>query len=193
MSKFLYYCVQVLALIIASSNLVYARTSVVENMDSLHRLACPNKMESDSAWNLSNLYNCSTRQLFIPYHLWTGSKWDGKKNSDCMHKANKTLFVNKTSGTRINGPVEWKNPQTGIIEIVWTRNKLKNPKRQKFVCHESGIGRVYDSRGPRYYKVGRCKFPAGYDWKISERRYCDRTSIEIISLSFDKKKTIYVI
>ena len=49
---------------------------------------------------------------------------------------------------------------------------------------------MFDSRGPRYYAVGRCKFPAGYGWKISERRHCLDTSIEITSVALDDENNL---
>ncbi|MFT5115082.1 MAG: hypothetical protein ACI8P9_004425 [Parasphingorhabdus sp.] len=107
-----------------------------------------------------------------------------------MHKAKKTFHVNKMSATNIVGPIEWENPQSGVTSTVWTRKKLKGTKVQHFVCHETGIGRVYDSRGPRYYDIGRCKFPAGYTWKIMEKKSCTNTSIQITSISFDSKHNL---
>ena len=51
--------------------------------------------------------------------------------------------------------------------------------------HETGIGRVYDSRGPRYYESGRCRFPAGYGWQVGTRRSCRSTAIEITGIGMD--------
>ena len=134
---------------------------------------------------MSNLYDCKTRNLYIPYQLWTGATWDGDKTRPCMHEANSRFAVNRRSPTAIRGPGEWRNPTTGETYTVWTRAKVNGKKVQHFTCHGKGIGRVYDSRGPRYYKTGRCKFPAGHGWEIGKRRSCRNTSIEIVNISLD--------
>ncbi len=154
---------------------------------SFHKLACASYPPSSSPWRVKNLYDCRTRELFVPYHLWTGAKWDGRKDGPCMHKADNTFSVNRRSLTRIRGPKKWSNLESGENEMVWVREKLNRHKVQYFTCHSEGIGRVYDSRGPRYYYTGRCKFPAGKGWKISSRRDCEDTSLEIIHVGLDDK------
>ena len=129
-----------------------------------HDLACAAWPASSSPWHVTNLYDCETRALYIPYQLWTGASWDGSAEGPCMHEADSRFEVNGTSPTRIRGPVAWSNPRTGERHTVWERSKDDGSKAQYFTCHETGIGRVYDSRGPRYYESGRCKFPAGYGW-----------------------------
>lgn len=154
--------------------------------ETLHRLACSQPKKSDSVWNIGNLYDCESRELFIPYQLWTGANWDGNKDAPCMHPADTVFIVNGKSMTTIKGPKKWENPRTGKTETIWSREKTDGSKQQYFVCHKKGIGRVYDSRGPRYWDRGRCKFPAGHGWKLTERRYCKRTSIEITRISLDE-------
>ena len=73
-----------------------------------------------------------------------------------MHEADNEFRVNGSSVTRIRGPEEWHNPRSGKEETVWVRAKADGSKTQYFTCHENGIGRVYDSRGPRHYVSGRC-------------------------------------
>ena len=107
-----------------------------------------------------------------------------------MHKADLFFVVNSTSQTTIKGPLKWVNPNTGETIQVWDRSKTNGSKLQLFTCHAKGIGRVYDSRGERHWDVGRCKFPAGFGWKIGERRFCDNTSIEITSISTDTKNNL---
>ncbi len=152
--------------------------------------ACEYPAKSNSPWNIKNLYDCENRSLFIPYQLWTGADWDGTKDAPCMHPASSHFFVNGRSGTTIEGPKTWENPSSGEVHIIWERVKTNGSKTQRFACHDKGIGRVFDSRGPRYYSIGRCKFPAGYGWKMSERRHCRDTSIEITSVSLDDNNNL---
>ena len=151
-----------------------------------HKLACASYPSSSSPWHVNNLYDCRTRELFVPYQLWTGAKWDGRKDGPCMHKADNTFSVNDRSLTRISGPKKWRNPKTDKEEMVWVREKVQGWKEQYFICHEKGVGRLYDSRRPRYYRNGRCKFPAGNGWKVGVRRDCRSTSIEITHVGLDE-------
>ena len=104
-----------------------------------------------------------------------------------MHEADNEFRVNGSSVTRIRGPEEWHNPRSGKEETVWVRAKADGSKTQYFTCHENGIGRVYDSRGPRHYVSGRCKFPAGHEWQIGKRQECGSTAIEITYVGLDEK------
>ncbi len=154
---------------------------------SFHKLACADYPPSKSPWRVKNIYDCKTRELFVPYQLWTGAKWNGRKDGPCMHKADTTFTVNNRSETRIWGPKKWMNPKTDKEEMVWVREKVQGWKEQYFTCHEKGIGRLYDSRKPRYYRVGRCKFPAGHGWKIGVKTDCVKTSLKITHVGLDDK------
>lgn len=133
-----------------------------------------------SPWNIKNLYDPRNDSMFIPYQLWTGMNWDGDKNAPCMHSANSLFAVNGTSETTITGPHEWQGMN------VWFREKTDGSKQQYFVCNPKGIGRVYDSRYPgRRYSNTRCKFPAGYGWRIGTERDCTATSVKITKMIFD--------
>ena len=103
-----------------------------------------------------------------------------------MHTANSSFNVDGNSETTIRGPEQWLNPKSGKVELVWIRLKLDNSKVQFFTCHEKGIGRVYDSRKPKYYLSGRCKFPAGYNWNILKKRACGNTAIRITQIGIDE-------
>jgi hypothetical protein len=164
----------------------------LENSNDLHEIACTKeKGNNSSLWNISSLYDCKTKTIFIPYQLWSGAKWDGNKDSSCIHKADSTFYVNGKSGTTIKGPEDWENPKTSEIIKIWKREKLNGSKQQYFTCNKKGIGRVYDSRkGGRYYDNGRCKFPAGYGWEIGKQRKCNSTAIEIIKIEIDSENNL---
>jgi len=176
-----------LALVLVSCTML-KRNGGSEEIAKFHNLACSQPKKSNSPWNIGNLYDCASQEMFIPYQLWTGAKWDGDKEAPCMHTADILFNVNGVTATTIKGPIEWKNPKTDNIETIWSRDRAA--ALQYFTCHEKGIGRVYDSRGPRFFDRGRCKFPAGYGWKLLERRRCRDTSIEIISISLDENNNL---
>ena len=171
---------------------VLANATVIRAEDSraIHSFACSEPRKSDNKWNIQELYNCDSRELFIPYQLWTGAIWGGDKDAPCMHASNSLFYVNGVSATTISGPEKWQNPLSGETESYWSRKKRNGSKVQFFTCHKLGIGRVYDSRGPRHYRSGRCKFPAGYGWKIGDRRDCRDTSIEIIAITLDGENNL---
>jgi len=162
----------------------------LKTLEAMHAAACALPDTGDSQWHIRSLYDCETKTLYVPYQLWTGARWDGDRTATCMHEADSRFVVNGVSATVIVGPVEWTNPETRAVESIWRRDKENGSKSQYFVCHETGIGRVYDSRGPWSWAPGRCKFPAGPGWKIGQRRHCRGTSIEIIGVSVAENGTI---
>ena len=171
-----------------------SNTITNDNKAQLYKLACEDKQKSSSSWNISNLYNCQTKTMFIPYQLWTGMDWDGDKDADCMHQADSYFDVNDNSSTTIRGTNKWTNPKTNNELEVWFREKVSGSKQQYFACHDKGIGRVYDSRrGGKYYKTGRCKFPAGYGWQIGKQRKCKSTAIEIIKVDLNSDNDLSAI
>lgn len=162
--------------------------------NELHRRACMRQAVTPaSAWHISSLYDCVKGELYIPYQLWTGASWDGRKRAACMHRANSRFWVNGRSETIIRGPLRWVSPESGAIHQAWSREKTDGSKVQLFTCHERGIGRVFDSRGDRYYDPGRCKFPAGGGWKLGVARACDQTRIEIIHIELDTRNRLAAI
>lgn len=179
-----------LFIFILLSGCVTGNVITKEKSANLYDSVCKKGIGGASPWNLKQLFDCNTQSYFIPYQIWTGGEWNGDKNAACMHKADLYFTVNNNSTTTIKGPHDWVNPNTGEHVQVWERSKTNGSKTQRFACHAKGIGRVYDSRGPRYYDVGRCKFPAGYGWKIGERRSCRGTSIEITSITVDENNNL---
>ena len=171
---------------------VFAQTnkSVIKDAEALHELACSNTEGSDAPWHISNLYDCRKKAMFIPYHLWTGMAWDGDKDAPCMHEASTIFFVNGVSKTTISGPQEWRGKK------IWIRAKSSGRKTQYFECHNRGIGRVYEIRGGKsrvYKRTGRCKFPAGYGWKLGKRRRCANTAIEIDKIEFGENRELFAL
>ena len=161
--------------------------TVIKDSAALHEFACSNAGDSESPWHIRNLYDRESRTFFVPYHLWSGAEWDGNKDGPCMHQVSTTFLVNGWSRTTIEGPREWRGHE------VWVRSKTDGSKTQYFECHGCGIGRVYEIRGGKeriYPRTGRCKFPAGYGWKLSERRYCTDTAIRINHLEFDRSRVL---
>ena len=69
---------------------------------------------------------------------------------------------------------------------VWDRSKVNGSKMQYFVCHNKGIGRVFEVRKgrERQFKQGRCKFPAGYGWEPGKRSECVDTALKIYQIEF---------
>ena len=161
------------------------------NMKDIEVLTTKEVKNNNSPWNINNLYSKNDKSFFIPYQLWTGAKWDGDKNKKCTHQVDNTFYVNGKDPTKITGTTKWESPETGEVYDIWKREKLNRHKEQYFVCHDKGIGRVFDSRrGGRYSDIGKCKFPAGYGWKIGERRECLKTAIEITQIDFDKENNL---
>lgn len=122
---------------------LYGSNSMEVKKSNIYELACNSEKETEkekSPWHISNLYDCQRNELFIPYQLWSGAKWDGNKNTSCMHEADTAFYVNGTSGTTIKGPKKWVNPKTQNEIDVWFREKMNGSKRQYFTCNKKGIG-----------------------------------------------------
>ncbi len=183
--------VLVLCMFTFSGQMALASESArIQSMGALHDIACEKDQTTLTPWSLAQLYDCSTRVLFIPYQLWTGAPWDGNRDAPCMHSADTRFTVNEFSDTTIQGPSTWMNRVTGVTDSVWVRTKVSGTKVQYFTCHEKGIGRVHDNRWNVTWAPGRCKFPAGYGWRLSERRYCVDTSIEILAIEKNDKREL---
>ena len=114
-----------------------------------------------SPWDRA--YDAATGARFIPVELWTGGAWDGT-HALRMLPADLQFGRHK----RISGPVAWTPPVGGDPIQVYER--VQFGKRQLFALAPdgTGLGRVYDSRYPRYCP-GEVKFPLGH-WLMDEGR-----------------------
>jgi hypothetical protein len=108
-------------------------------------------------------FDAATGVRFIPVELWTGAEWDG--THELRMRPAELQFGR---GKRLGGPVSWNPPDGGEPILVYER--VNQGKRQLFTMAPdgTGLGRVYDSRYPRYCP-GEVKFPLGY-WKQGEVR-----------------------
>ena len=144
-------------LLFTFSNAPYAMSKDVEKRaQALHDQACAiEPYVADNPWHVANLYNCSTRELFIPYQLWTGAKWGGDKSAPCMHPIDNTNILERPSDEYargeviIKGPIEWLNPFSGKTLQVWERLRPHRNASKYYVCHERGIGSIHNLRKPK--------------------------------------------
>jgi len=138
---------------------------------------------ASNPWYFNNLYDASSDSFFIPYHLWSGAKWDGVKSVEkCMHKANTTWTYfnprNTKSKGKIISPVKYPHPSSG--EVFQTFEWKGRKGSQNYICHSKGLARIYDHR---FKKAGlldspilngtECKFPAGFGWQIGVSQDCN--------------------
>ena len=113
-------------------------------------------------------YEASTKTRFIPVELWTGRRWSGARRIS-MKGANLTFGG---GAKRITGPRRWRNPLNGVTYSVYKRTY--GAKTQYFALRGGiGLGRVYDSRRPRYCTPG-FKFPLG-TWRQGQTRTARQT------------------
>lgn len=167
--------------IIVLSGCAHQRAAV----EQLHAAGCAALPDDASPWHIAALYDCDSASLFIPWQLWSGASWTGDKTAPCMHTAKTHFLVDGDDPTTIRGPIPWKHPKLGKTLQTWHRTKDDGRKTQIFTCHEKGIGRVYDSRKPRVYAPGRCKFPAGPGWQLHKKRSCRDTSLEVYKVELN--------
>ena len=180
-----------LLLVIQASILLFKSDLFADQLISDLNQVCTNPSKIHSPWHQRNLYDCKSNSLFIPYQLWSGADFNGDKSSHCMHKVKHTFVVN-SDGEKVtlSGPQDWFNPATSNIETVWLRHSQISNKVQRFSCHTRGIGRVYDSRRERYFRPGRCKFPAGFGWRLNKTVICDDTKIELTRVNWSQNNEL---
>jgi len=141
------------------------------------------------------LYNCSSKELFIPYQLWTGASWDGDKNADCIHSVNTESILSKPINATgryskgkviIKGITKWTHPESGEELEVFERHRPHRNAVSYYECHKRGIGKVHNLRKPKGRWVrGLCHIPAGEGWVIGQQRTCIKTTLEIVNVSLD--------
>lgn len=162
-----------------------------------------------SPWHFNNLYDPPSKSFFIPYHLWSGAKWDGIKSTEnCIHKVNTVWnYTNprdKQVKSKIIGQQKYTDPKTG--QTFKTFEWKSKRGSQYLICHKKGLARIYDFR---FEKEGlldspilngtECKFPAGFGWQIGESQDCNPNAPKqttVTELIFDKNfkliKMIYI-
>ena len=166
-----------------SLEVLASEVSIKKQSDIKSAFAKASKTKASSFWHFSNLYDKSSDSFFIPYHLWSGAKWDGVKSSEkCIHKTkttwNYTNARNQMSKGKITSPVKFTHPSSS--EVFQTFEWKSKKGSQNLICHEKGMARIYDFR---FEKAGlldspilngrECKFPAGFGWQIGVSQDCN--------------------
>ncbi len=181
-----------------SVNTVLANTQPTSlaalSADELHQQACSVQppVVRDS-WHISHLYDCLTKELFVPYQLWSGAQWNGDKQASCMHEVSQTTSLTRlgddfeSGEITIKGPILWEDTHTGEILHVWERSLDTYNSLKYYACHKRGIGIIHNLNKPHVnYIRGLCRAPAGFGWKIGQRRTCIKTTVEIINVTLDE-------
>jgi len=183
---------------LCSVNTVLANTPPTSlaalSADELHEQACSSQAPAvDSPWHISHIYDCLTKELFVPYQLWSGAEWNGDKQASCMHEVNQSTPLTRlgddsqSGDTIIRGPILWEDPRTGEKLKVWERRLDNYNSLKYYACHKRGIGIVHNLNKPHInYIRGLCRAPAGFGWKIGQRRTCIKTTVEIINVTLDE-------
>lgn len=141
---------------------------------------------ASNIWNKQNLYDPITMSYYIPYELWMGIPWDGKK---------KRTFHKIQNNKQVEGFFLWYHPYIKKHLKVY---KQYNNTVQLFTLSPKGITQVYDEKGEVYLNSG-IHFPAGFAWKkdklynfsqeiwINNKHYIRTTGIQLKSFIFDEK------
>jgi hypothetical protein len=70
---------------------------------------------------------------------------------------------------------------------VWERRLDSYNSLKYYTCHKRGIGIIYNLNKPHInYIRGLCRAPAGFGWKIGQRRTCIKTTVENINVTLDE-------
>ena len=170
--------------------------SIKKQSDAKSTFAKASKTNSTNPWHFSNLYDDASNSFFIPYHLWSGAKWNGKKSTEsCMHKVKNTWVFkrgDKERKQRISAPVDFK--KAGSSKALETFKSENRKNYQHYICHEKGLARIYDQRFEQTGELDsldgkECKFPAGFGWRVGKTQDCSKNSpkaTKITELIFDK-------
>ena len=170
--------------------------SIKKQSDAERVFAKASKTKSSNPWHFSNLYDDVSNSFFIPYHLWSGATWDGRKSvENCMHAVKKTWMFKrgeKERKQRVSAPVDFK--KEGLAGEVKTFKSENRKNYQHYICHEKGLARIYDQRFEQTGELDsldgkECKFPAGFGWQVNKTQDCSENSpkaTRITELTFDK-------
>ena len=173
-----------------------SEVSIKKQSDAKSTFAKASKTNSTNPWHFSNLYDDASNSFFIPYHLWSGAKWNGKKSAEnCMHKVKNTWVFkrgDRERKQRISAPVDFK--KAGSSEVLKTFKSENRKNYQHYICHEKGLARIYDQRFEQTGELDsldgkECKFPAGFGWRVGKTQDCSKNSpkaTKITELIFDK-------
>ena len=170
--------------------------SIKKQSEAVSAFAKASQTKSSDPWHLSNLYDSASGSFFIPYHLWSGATWDGRKSvENCMHAVRNTWVFkrgDRERKQRISAPVDFK--KEGLAADVKTFKSENRKNYQHYICHEKGLARIYDQRFEQTGELDsldgkECKFPAGFGWRVNETPDCSENSpkaTRITELTFDK-------
>ena len=96
-----------------------SEVSIKKQSDAKSAFAKAAKTNSSNPWHFSNLYDDASNSFFVPYHLWSGVKWNGNKSAEnCMHKVKNTWVFkrgDRERKQRISAPVDFK--KAGSSEV----------------------------------------------------------------------------
>jgi hypothetical protein len=185
-------------MLFGSANTVFANPVLqsvsVSSAEELHQQACSAQAPTtDNPWHITQLYDCLSKKMFVPYQLWSGGHWSGDKQASCMHEVNQSTPLirlgddSQSGDTIIRGPILWEDPHTGEKLKVWERRLDNYNSLKYYACHKRGIGIVHNLNKPHInYIRGLCRAPAGFGWKIGQRRTCIKTTVEIINVTLDE-------
>ncbi|MCH1449993.1 MAG: hypothetical protein L7U49_07435 [Litoricolaceae bacterium] len=172
-----------IALCVSSHAFSEGRYVAKNNSDIANIIQNMGDKVSTDPWHFTNLYDPSSDSFFIPYHLWSGAKWNGDKSVDkCVHNVRSTWHHlnprNKQVKSKIIGPKKFEHPSSGqVLETYEWKSKRGS---QYLICHEKGLARIYDFK---FDKAGlldspvlngtECKFPAGFGWRLGSPEDCN--------------------
>lgn len=154
---------------------------------ALNERDCEAEVPLDAtSWHIQKLYDCQSRTLYIPYELWSGAVWDGRRDGQCMHPVDRRAIYNTMLGSRVTGPHERVNPLTGLTEQFWKRAHFASDHEQFYTCNDDGVALVWDSRFAVNRSGDGCDFPAGPGWEPGEKRACGRYTVQITDVMLNE-------
>ncbi len=147
---------------------------------------------ANEPWHKTNLLNTKNMSYFIPFELWLGVKWDGKRAKK-FHKVDSILQTSQ----KLQGPFSWYHPYLKKELQVYKTTSDNNV--ELFTFYPAGVIKVYDQKHDAYLNNG-ITFPLGYGWKIAKtyhfsqevwihnKHQVRKLGITIQKLIFEKEK-----